>query len=62
MPAGVVEGADLSVGAAHQKHRLGELVEAQIVAVRRQLALVCGEEPAPAEHGLPLAAKKRGSE
>ena len=49
MPAGIVEGAYRPVEAAHDKDRIVSNLQGEIIAGRRDLAIVAGEQPIPVE-------------
>jgi len=56
MPAGIVEGAYRSVGAAQDNDRVVSNLHGEIIAGRRYLAIVAGEQPVPVKDRLKVEA------
>ena len=60
MPAGIVEGADRPVAAAQNDDRIVADLHREIVAWRRDLAIVAGEQPVAVEDGFEIEAVELG--
>ena len=60
VPAGIVEGADRPVAAAHDDDRIVADLHGEVVARRRNLAIMAGEQPVAVEDRFEIEAVKPG--